>query len=78
MQGVEEEELEKKKASKEEKATKEKEEEEATKEKEMKFKGDRDSFSSKVRIFYNAYLRAEILPKEYNKAFLLILKGATL
>ncbi|CZS93546.1 uncharacterized protein RCO7_09545 [Rhynchosporium graminicola] len=92
MRGVEEKELEEKEATKEEiatkeeKATKEEEEEEeiATKEleeereKDIKFKGDRDSFSSKVRIFYDTYLRAEILPEEYSKAFLLILKGATL
>ncbi|CZS99929.1 uncharacterized protein RAG0_08187 [Rhynchosporium agropyri] len=38
----------------------------------MKFKGDGDSFSSKVRIFYDAYLRAEILPIEYILLFILI------
>ncbi|CZT11156.1 uncharacterized protein RAG0_15399 [Rhynchosporium agropyri] len=60
------EEEEEEKGTKEEKATKEEEKEEkATKEKEIKFKGDRDSFSNKVRIFYDAYLRAEILPEEY-------------
>ncbi|XMA19477.1 hypothetical protein WAI453_012268 [Rhynchosporium graminicola] len=45
---------------------------------EMKFKGDGDSFSSKVRIFYDACLRAEIPPEEYSKAFPLMLKGAAL
>ncbi|CZT07524.1 uncharacterized protein RCO7_09773 [Rhynchosporium graminicola] len=45
---------------------------------EMKFKGDSDSFSSKIRIFRDTCLRAEIPPKAYIKAFPLILKGAAL
>ncbi|CZT53529.1 uncharacterized protein RSE6_15158 [Rhynchosporium secalis] len=85
MLGVEEEELEEEKATKEEeeleeeKATKEEKElEKKTTKEEMKFKGDGDSFSSKVRIFYDACLRAEIPPEEYSKAFPLMLKGAAL
>ncbi|CZT51662.1 uncharacterized protein RSE6_12840 [Rhynchosporium secalis] len=45
---------------------------------EMKFKGDGDSFTSKIRIFRDTCLRAEIPPEVYMKAFPLILKGAAL